>query len=297
MAPPQLSIVIPTRNRQQLVRRAIESALAQSLSDLEVIVVDDGSDPPLVLDQGKRLRLVPLPARSGPGAARNAGLAVARGKWITFLDDDDRLLPHMAEASLEAIHGAALPPPVAAISGIEVVGPGGRVIERRIPPSHPRGEHFFLEPLDAGRSHLTKQTLFLEPGLLRELGGFDGRLPFHEHSDLFLRLNPVCSIVGVPTVGYRLSRTSGPRFSREGDRLNRGFRQLVEKHRTIFEEHPRGYADALLGQIRISLLTGPRRIVPLDLLRALRIAPGHSLSVLLNPRRMARAARGLRYSG
>ena len=142
------------------------SALGQTLDDIEVVVVDDGSVVPVELEPDPRVRVVRHdPPRGVPGA-RNAGLAEAAGRYVTFLDDDNLLLPGMAERSLAALERSELPPPVAVVSGVEVVGPGGRVLDVRLPPSHPRGEHYSLEPLPPGRSHMSKHTLVAERELL-----------------------------------------------------------------------------------------------------------------------------------
>lgn len=283
--PPRLTVVIPTRNRHDALVVAIRTALAQTVDDLEVIVVDDASTPGVRVPADPRVRSLRLERQSGVSAARNAGLRAARGRWITFLDDDNRLLPDMAERSLAAIEAADLPPPVAAVSGIEVVGPDERILDTRIPPTHPRGEHHSLEHLTRGRSHMTKQTLVAETDLLRTLGGFDEELPSRELSDLFIRLNPVCSIVGVPAVTYQLTRTGGRRLSRDPAALEKGFERLVAKHRALFDDHPRGYADALLGHARMSLVVGPRRAVLPSVARAVRVAPAHALRAVASPRR------------
>ena len=95
------SVIIPLYNKEPYVRRALESVAAQTFTDYELIVVDDGST-----DQGRRvvesfaresgaggrLRLVTQP-NAGPGAARNRGLAEARGEFVAFLDADDEWLP------------------------------------------------------------------------------------------------------------------------------------------------------------------------------------------------------------
>jgi succinoglycan biosynthesis protein ExoO len=92
------SIIIPAHNAAAFVRDAVESALAQTLPDIEVIVVDDGSADAtweVILGcAGRDPRVVPLrqPRQSGPAAARNAALAVARGRWIALLDADDLYL-------------------------------------------------------------------------------------------------------------------------------------------------------------------------------------------------------------
>lgn len=93
-----VSVVIPTRNRPDLVVKAVASALAQDFGKIEVIVVADGEDPQTrqALDGlcDARLRVVDLAVSVGGAEARNIGVRAARGEWIAFLDDDDEWLPH-----------------------------------------------------------------------------------------------------------------------------------------------------------------------------------------------------------
>ena len=103
---PSVSTVIPTRNRAQIVRRAVQSALAQTFTDLEVVVIVDGPDSITVevLRQisDPRLRVIELEASVGASTARNFGAAQAHGKWIALLDDDDEWLPTKIERQLMA---------------------------------------------------------------------------------------------------------------------------------------------------------------------------------------------------
>ena len=107
MTNPLLSVVIPTRNRARLVGEAIESAYNQRPGQVEIIVVDDGStdDTATVVTEkfGSRIRLLRSPRRRGVGAARNAGLRIARGEFVAFLDDDDLGLPGKLDAELTAL--------------------------------------------------------------------------------------------------------------------------------------------------------------------------------------------------
>jgi glycosyltransferase involved in cell wall biosynthesis len=112
VAAPILSVVIPTWNRSHIVCEAIESALSQRVAaqragrgaQVEVIVVDDGStdDTSGIVGRsfGSRLRLLRMPSRRGPGAARNAGVRVAAGELLAFLDSDDLWLPGKLDAEL-----------------------------------------------------------------------------------------------------------------------------------------------------------------------------------------------------
>jgi glycosyltransferase involved in cell wall biosynthesis len=89
---PKVSVVIPTYNRAAKVRSAIESVLAQTFSDLEIIVVDDGSSDGtgkiLAESFGEQIRYF-AQANQGASVARNKGIGEARGAWIAFLDSDD----------------------------------------------------------------------------------------------------------------------------------------------------------------------------------------------------------------
>ncbi len=89
---PKVSVVIPTYNRADKVRDTIDSVLAQTFTDLEVVVVDDGSSDGTgkILGEtfGHRIRYYPQ-ANQGASVARNRGIAEARGEWIAFLDSDD----------------------------------------------------------------------------------------------------------------------------------------------------------------------------------------------------------------
>lgn len=258
MAGSSYSIVIPTYNRPDLLGRAIASALAQSAPPLEVLVVDDGSDVPPEVGPDPRVRLIRLPENRGNAAARNAGLAAARGRWIVFLDDDDVLLPDIAETSLAALANTSLPAPVAALSGVEVVGRSGRIISERLPPTLSRGAHFFLEPHPPGTSFLSKQTLFAETAVVRSIGGFDESFRSRVPSEMFLRLNPVCSLIGIPRVTYRQFRHEGPRVSDDPALRTTSFEQLVAKHRELFRAHPRGHAKMLSEHARTLWRSGER---------------------------------------
>lgn len=100
-AAPKVSVIIPTRDRSELLRRAVESVRSQSLQDWQVVVVDDGSAQPPSLPMDSRITYVRNVVSRGPSGARNAGLAIAEGEYVVFLDDDDMLAPRALERLYE----------------------------------------------------------------------------------------------------------------------------------------------------------------------------------------------------
>jgi glycosyltransferase involved in cell wall biosynthesis len=111
---PLISVVLPTYNRASMLAVAVQSVLAQTFADLELIVVDDGStdETPGVLEAIADPRLVRLRSDQQRGAAvsRNAGIGAARGEFLAFQDSDDEWLPGKLERQLSvfADHGSGL---------------------------------------------------------------------------------------------------------------------------------------------------------------------------------------------
>jgi Glycosyl transferase family 2 len=273
MAGPLVSVIIATHGRHSSLPRAVESVLAQTVSDLEVIVVDDASERPAEVPDDPRVRLVRLDVNLGLGGALTAGARAARGRWIAHLADDDVLLPHMLQVSLAAESTSSLPRPLVVVSAMEVVDPTGRVVQRRLPPTRPRGSHFSLEPIERGQAYETRNTMVVEREVLASVGYWDERFRARPRHELFLRLNPVCSILGVPVVTYRQTQHPGYRLSTDVRLKHESFKLLEEKHRELFEAHPSRYADYLVADAARLLALGERSEAAAALARATRLAP------------------------
>ncbi len=104
--------MVPVFNGQPFLSEAIESVISQTFQDWELILSDDGSsdDSPHVLDhfarQDNRISVLSSQTNTGPGAARNRGMRVARGRWLAFLDCDDLWLPTKLELTLNFARSA-----------------------------------------------------------------------------------------------------------------------------------------------------------------------------------------------
>lgn len=284
MQSPSLSIIIPTHNRPQLLRRAIRSALAQTTTGIEIIVVDDASDPPVELPDYPQVEIIRLSQNRGGSAARNIGAKAAKTRWITYLDDDDELLPHMAQVSLEALKNTTLPQPVGVLSALVEVNEQQQIRKTHTPPTLPKGSRFCLETIDPSLSFASKQTLVVERQVLLDIGGFDESFTSRVHTELFLRLNAVCSLVGLPVVTYRLAAHAGPRVSSSLQRRQQSFEHLIEKHQDIFLQYPRSrYADFVFNHAYMLRRRGYLLPATQAFMKAVSIHPVQAIARLGSP--------------
>ena len=189
---PDVSVVIPTLSRPALVTRAVRSALAQSIEDIEVIVVIDGPDDAtrtaLAAITDTRLRVIGLPEKGGAPNARNAGVRVARAPWTALLDDDDEWLAHKLAVQLDLAKGAHVPMPIVASRLINRTPRAEFVIPRRLPAAgEPLSEYLTVRRgLFHGDGFIQTSTIMAPTELLRRVP-FDAGVPRMQELDWTLR--------------------------------------------------------------------------------------------------------------
>jgi glycosyltransferase involved in cell wall biosynthesis len=172
---PHVSVVIPTLARPELVTRAVGSALAQTVEEIEVVVVVDGPDDDthdaLAAVGDPRVRVVALPERGGAPNARNAGVQAARAPWTALLDDDDEWLPHKLAIQLELAATAKVPQPVVASRLINRTPRAEWVMPRRLPASgEPLSEYFTVRRgLFHGDGFIQTSMIMAPTALLRRV--------------------------------------------------------------------------------------------------------------------------------
>lgn len=174
---PEFSVIIPTYNRESLLRRAIGSVLNQTYPDLELIVADDGST-----DGTEKLVKEYQEARyffqdnRGVCTARNFGAEKATKEWLVFLDSDDELFPSSLAEFADSIKAN---PQVGLVkSGFLVKNDVLKSTEKRI-----LQKDIYNPPLIG--TFAIKRSLFLE------IGGYDQRLTYSENTELFYRLSEI----------------------------------------------------------------------------------------------------------
>src|SRR5579875_1098404 len=209
-----VTVVIPTRNRQRLLLEAVESVRAQTLTQWEVLIVDDAStdgsaqEVERLLRDDPRTRLIALSEHSERSTARNIGLADARGTYVLFLDDDDRLLP-TALATLAATLDSD-PRASVAIGARRAFDTKGHA--RRAPHPRFRIRRRLAQELLAGWLSAwlaVPGQCLIRTEALRAAGGWNETLVGPEDQELLLRLTAEAHAVLVPpaVLEYRLHGT------------------------------------------------------------------------------------------
>ena len=199
---PRVSVVMPVRDGERFLREALESTLAQTVAELELIVVDDGSTdatPAILAECAERDGRVRV-QRQEPGGltvALNAGCAHAQAPVIARMDADDVMLPDRLERQLAYLDAH---PDVALLGGgIVLVDESGAEIDRE--PG--RAELDFL-----ARNELTHATVAMRTEAFRALGGY--RLDQAEDYDLWLRFEERGGVAALPDFVLRYRLHPGP---------------------------------------------------------------------------------------
>ena len=228
LANPLVSVIIPAFNRERVVGRAINSVLAQTFQDFEIIVVDDGSRDETAKNAIKlacsepRVRIFRFETNQGAQAARNAGARVAQGKWLSFLDSDDEWLPRSLEMRLG----------IAAVENVEVIHSDCYILRQNMPQ-----ELFNVPALRGqvyskllGRPGPMFQAILMSASSFSQIGGLDETIVAYQEWDTAIRLGKRFRFgyVSAPTFVYNCQGTDT--ISNDERRAAQGYKQIVKKH-------------------------------------------------------------------
>lgn len=269
---PRVSVVIPTCNRPELLKRAIRSVLAQTYQDFEIIVVDDGmkeraKDAALGFAD-PRIRYIQNDVSLGGGGTRNRGVDEAKGEYVAFLDDDDEWLPEKLEKQVDALLRAS--------SKAGFVMPS--VFLRKSDEEHIT----FIEDgeMDFSKIALRRLKGFLTSGLLvkrnvlQEVGGFDPELPSHQEIDLVVRITQKYHGVGIReplTINY--FGTEGGHIGGDIHKRIRGREMFLEKHQKLIEADPALDATHKYWLGLMYLSSGNMRAARMKFLQSIKVRP------------------------
>ncbi len=188
MRDPKVSVIIPNYNYSQYLGEAIDSVLAQTVTDIEIIVVDDGSTDGSkeVLDgYGDRIQTV-FQKNQGVSAARNHGVCISRGEFVAFLDADDAWLPAKLERQL-ALFADDAELGLAHVGVVDIDGGGNEILERTDGRNGWISDELlrFEGPVVLGGG----SGLVMPRRVFDKIGGFDTRLSTSADWDLFYQVS------------------------------------------------------------------------------------------------------------
>ncbi len=196
MRDPLVSVIMPTFNRLQWLRPAVQSVLDQTLQDWELVIADDGSDEPtreylraLAADPGcrDRVRVLFLEHSGNPSAALNAALREARASDVAFIDSDDLWLPEKLETQLASLR--AQPALEWSYTRAVLVDGAGVPMAGRRALCRPRGDGAGILPaLLRGDSGITQSSVVARREAVARAGGYPEDLPICGNYALYVRL-------------------------------------------------------------------------------------------------------------
>jgi glycosyltransferase involved in cell wall biosynthesis len=200
-----VTVIIPAFNSERLINHAIDSVIAQGYPNIEIIVVDDGSTDGTVATARRKLTTDAIPGQvlelgtnRGPSAARNAGLRIANGSWVQFLDSDDLLMPRKFEKQMAVCANAPL----------NVVAVYSPFAWGFIKAGHVQWLGPVMTPFMSGKAPImclaSRCRPLLNAGLTRRaalsrVGGFDEDLRFWECEEINVRLAEIGTFLPVPS--------------------------------------------------------------------------------------------------
>lgn len=283
---PQFSVLIPTYNREQHVREAVESVLAQTWPSFEIFVIDDGStdETPRTLARfGSRIHVIQQ-ANRGPEVARNRAAAQASGDYLVFLDSDDLLFPRALETYAHLVQ--AFDSPALLIGSMSHFADGTVPTPPQTGASEIRAvpfADFLAKELPVG---LSNSRIVIRKSLFDEMGGLRETSPATFHLDDFNLMLKVgnrgpCVVLLHPyTVAYRTHETNSIRDPRA---MVDGILRLIASEKK--GEYPGGIARR---RDRYACIGGIAQFWVLQSLSARK--PGEALRLFFNSAPMLAAA-------
>ena len=228
---PLVTVVIPAFNAAGTIRRAVDSALAQTFADNEIIIIDDASTDAtaaiVAREYGERVTLLRLPQNLGESGAMNAGIAAARGELIAFLDADDEWLPEKLARQMAEMKVA--PDCSMVVCGCRFIKHQGKaflddiVCCLAVVPKE-------VWRLLLARTLIAKPCVLARASALRLAGPFDTTMAVGADQDMWIRLALVGSVIFVPEILTISYDTAGSLTKVYADKIDRYMLPMIRRH-------------------------------------------------------------------
>ncbi len=240
---PLVSVITPTRNRAHKLMRSLTSLFSQTHENLELILVDDNSEddtPELASSlNDQRLRYIRLPQSVGPAAARNIGLAAARGDFVSFLDDDDEIFPRKLQLQLEKFADSSPRVGLVYCGASFLLEEEGRKVIDLLPAL--KGQ-VYGEML--GKNHITTIAPLVRRECLEYVGDFDTALPSCSDWDMWIRISRHFEFDFIPDIlGFIYIHGDQISASLEKKIVSREY--ILRKYEEELLRHPASLSESL----------------------------------------------------
>lgn len=228
----KVSVIIPTHNRPELLKKAITSVLGQTYQNLELVIVDDGDiSVESLISQFSDMRIRYIkhetPHRGG-AAARNTGIRSASGRFIAFLDDDDEWLSEKIELQMKELSASNKETGFCFTSVINIFE--DHEAETHVPSD--RADYFELA-LARFKTFLNV-TLLVRREVLDAVGLFDERFPSHQEADLVIRMAKGYKGVGIDKPLVRVNMTPRDHIGGSWQRRINGRQMILDKYQDYY---------------------------------------------------------------
>jgi len=239
----KISVIIPTHNRPELLKRAVQSVLNQSFQDFEIIVVDDGLEKRAnkIIEKinDKRVFYFQNKQNLGASASRNIGIKKSKGEFITFLDDDDEFYPNKLEKQYKVIQDNLKKIDFVYCLADIYSQQSGEIISTQNHNLRGGIQNLFEEAL-ALNIAIAMPSIFCKKNKVLEIGGFDEGFSNAEDKDFFLKLskNSLGFFQKEALVKVNLSQDESSRLS--GNLISRisGRELLIKKYKDELNKRP-----------------------------------------------------------
>lgn len=277
---PVFSIVTPTNNRPQLLKRAIESVLKQNFSDFEQIIVDDANqnESRQIVESfaDDRLKYIAHQHNKGASASYNTGMMAASGTFINFLDDDDEYLPGILEKTLETFLQPESPDFVwTGITRVKDTAEGELPLRSQ---SWPARFTNLEEGLKVSTAIGNGFGLSLKKSCLEKTGIYDETLQVGEDTDFMMRLSQHFRFMTIPEVLVKIHHHEYNQLTHKRYVKVRiaAYGQILKKNHVFLKAHPEVYMMHLTEMVRICVQNKNRTTALKQVLGYLRHFPRHS---------------------
>ncbi|OYR41436.1 glycosyl transferase [Halorubrum sp. Eb13] len=251
---PLVSVVIPTYNRSEHLPDAVESVVEQTYDSIELFIVDDGSPKPVAktltdsdLDRLDSVTFIRHNENRGANVARNNGIRASKGKYVAFLDDDDRWHETKISRQVETFESSA--PEVGVVyTGKRTDSPSGTMV------TAPTAEGNVIKELLKGTNFGQFSSIMVAADAIDAAGLPDERFPAWQDREWFFRLAKHCHFKPVQeTLTFRQGGVPGNITSNFEAKRDVAYPLFIDKHYDFAREHGLYLARMFLASMRRNL--------------------------------------------